>query len=63
MSEERPSPEFVELQRNRSQRSIALLAKLQGIKKKNVNDDWSDEQILQLNPDKLMSDILDRLTA
>ena len=65
-------PAVSKLRNKKVQRSINLLANLQGLKKiinlvedNNDNDewDWSDEQILQLNPDKLMSDILDRCEA
>ena len=70
MSEESPSDEFIEFERKRSDRSISLLAQLCGIQKNdnplendNHDEDWTDDQILKLNPDKLMSDILDRLTA
>ena len=66
MVEETMTAEFVSLQRKRSQRSISLLARLQGIRKnvdswEDYNADWKDDQVLQLNPEKLMCDIIDRL--
>ena len=66
--EEPPILKFLEFRREKRSRSIALLAKLQGIEQiiDLVGDGaggWLDEQILLLNPDKLMGDILDRLEA
>ena len=70
MTEENMSFAFTQLQRKKSQKSISLLAQLCGIQG-NVGIDqelqivpgWSDDKILQLNPEKLMIDILDRLQA
>ena len=60
-----------EIRRKKVQRSITLLAELQGLKKtinlvddnNEEGEDWQDEQILLLKPEKLMSDILDRIEA
>ena len=67
-SEELPTPEFLQFRKEKEQRSISILGKLQGIEKiidlvGNEEEGWLDEQIILLNSEKLMCDILDRLEA